>query len=89
MFVLICRDRPGALEVRKANREAHLAYLAETGIARLAGPLLDDAGAMIGSLLAVDAADRAAAEAFAAGDPYAKAGLFESVEILAWRKVIG
>jgi uncharacterized protein YciI len=89
MFVLICRDKPGHLEVRKANRDAHLAYLAETGIVRLAGPLLDDAGGMIGSMLAIEAADRAAAEAFAAADPYAKAGLFASVEIMAWKKVVG
>lgn len=89
MFVLICRDKPGHLEVRKANRDAHLAYLAETGIVRLAGPLLDDAGGMIGSMLAIEAADRAAAEAFAAADPYAKAGLFASVEIMGWKKVIG
>ncbi len=34
-------------------------------------------------------ADRAAAEAIAAGDPYAKAGLFESVEIRAFRCAIG
>jgi uncharacterized protein YciI len=89
MYVLICRDKPGHLEVRKANRDAHLAYLAETGIVRLAGPLLDDAGGMVGSMLAIEAADRAGAEAFAAADPYARAGLFASVEIMAWRKVIG
>lgn len=89
MYVLICRDKPGAIELRKANRDAHLGYLAETGIVRLAGPLLDDAGGMVGSMLAIEAADRAAAEAFAAADPYAKAGLFASVEIMAWRKVIG
>jgi uncharacterized protein YciI len=89
MFVLICRDKPGHLEVRKANRDAHLAYLAETGIVRLAGPLLDDAGAMVGSMLAIEAPDRAGAEAFAAADPYAKAGLFASVEIMGWKKVIG
>jgi uncharacterized protein YciI len=89
MFVLICRDEPGALETRKANRDAHLAYLAETGVVRLAGPLLDDDGAMVGSLLAVEVADRAAAEAFAAADPYARAGLFASVEIMGWRRVVG
>jgi uncharacterized protein YciI len=31
----------------------------------------------------------AAAEAWAAADPYAKAGLFESVTIRAWKKVRG
>jgi uncharacterized protein YciI len=44
---------------------------------------------MCGSLLILDVADRAAAEAWADGDPYAKAGLFETVEIHAWKQVIG
>ena len=88
-YVLICRDRPEAAGVRAATRDAHLAYLTASGIVALAGPLMDDAGAMNGSMLVIDAADRAAAEAFAAADPYARAGLFASVEILAWKRVIG
>ena len=32
MFALICTDKPGAIETRKANREAHLAYVAGTGV---------------------------------------------------------
>ena len=87
-FALICNDKAGALEIRKANREAHLAYLAETK-AELAGPFLDAEGNMNGSLVVIEAADRAAAEAWAANDPYAKAGLFASVEIREWKKVIG
>jgi uncharacterized protein YciI len=43
---------------------------------------------MLGSLLIVDFEDRQAAEAFAAADPYAKAGLFAQVDIVAWKKVI-
>ena len=35
------------------------------------------------------APDRAAAEAFAAGDPYAKEGVFEKVEIRPWRAALG
>jgi uncharacterized protein YciI len=35
-----------------------------------------------------DMADRAAVEAFAGNDPFAKAGLFQSTEIRRWRKVI-
>ena len=87
-FALICNDKAGALEIRKANREAHLAYLAETK-AELAGPFLDAAGNMTGSLVVIEAEDRAAAEAWAANDPYAKAGLFASVDIREWKKVIG
>ena len=33
--------------------------------------------------------DLAAAEAWAANDPYALAGLFDSVELIPWKKVIG
>ena len=87
-FALICRDKPGALEIRKANRDAHLAYAAEHPIL-IGGPMLDEAGAMTGSLLILDVETRAEAEAFAANDPYARAGLFESVEIAAWKRVIG
>ncbi|MEO0773881.1 MAG: YciI family protein, partial [Pseudomonadota bacterium] len=53
-----------------------------------AGPLLNDAGDMCGSLVVLDVPDMAAAEAFVAGDPYGKAGLFESVELIPWNKVI-
>lgn len=89
LFALIALDKPGALAVRQANRAAHLAYVEETGCVQLAGPFLNDAGEMTGSLLVLDLPDMAAAEAWAAEDPYARAGLFESVTIRQWKKVIG
>jgi uncharacterized protein YciI len=51
--------------------------------------LLDSAEQMIGSLVILDVADMAAAEAWAANDPYAKAGLFEDVQLIHWNRVIG
>ncbi len=88
-FVISCTDRPNALDVRKANRDAHLAYLkshAEQIVA--AGPTLtDDSDGMTGSVLIMAFEGPAEAEAFAAGDPYAQAGIFESVTILPWRTV--
>jgi uncharacterized protein YciI len=48
----------------------------------------DDGTRMTGSLLIMDFADRKLAEAFAANDPYNKAGLFENVVIRRWKKVI-
>jgi uncharacterized protein len=88
LFALICTDRPGGLETRLATRPSHLAYL-ETYAARLvhAGAMLDIDGRPCGSLLLIDVADRAEAEGFAAGDPYAKAGLFESTVIRPFRAV--
>lgn len=88
LIALIARDKPGALQTRKDNRDAHLAYIKETGVVSQAGPLIVD-GDMAGSLVILDVADMAAAEAWAENDPYAKAGLFESVELIEWKKVIG
>ncbi|MCA8880255.1 MAG: YciI family protein [Rhodobacteraceae bacterium] len=88
-YVLLCRDRPGALAIRKATRDSHLAYIRDTGVVTEAGPLLDADGEMAGSLVVLDVPDRAAAEAWAASDPYAKADLFADVEILTWKRVIG
>lgn len=89
LIALIARDNPGALPVRQENRPAHVDYLKSSGVVQQAGPLLDDAGEMCGSLIILDVADKAAAEAWAAADPYGKAGLFESVDLIAWNRVIG
>ena len=87
-FAVICLDKPNALELRKANRDDHVAYLKATGVAQ-AGPFVNDDGDMMGSLLILNVDTRAEAETWAAGDPYAKAGLFDSVMIQNWNKVIG
>ncbi len=88
LFALICIDKPARLDVRLASRPNHLAYL-ETYKSKLVqvGPLLDDESRPCGTLLVVDVADRAEAEGFAEGDPYAKAGLFESTVIRPFRIV--
>ncbi|MEE3358964.1 MAG: YciI family protein [Pseudomonadota bacterium] len=88
LVALFAKDKAGALQVRKDNREAHLGYIKETGVVAQAGPLIVD-GDMAGSLVILDVEDMAAAEVWAANDPYAKAGLFASVELVEWKKVIG
>ncbi len=88
-IALVARDKPGALQVRIDNRAAHLKYIEDTGIVDMAGPLLDAAGAMCGSLIVLKVDTMADAERWAAGDPYAKAGLFDTVTLTEWKKVIG
>lgn len=85
---LICIDKPGALEVRKANRADHLAYIQSTGVVEMAGPFLEGE-VMVGSLVILQVDSLQAAGDWAAGDPYAKAGLFQSVDIREWKKVVG
>jgi uncharacterized protein YciI len=88
-FALMTKDKPNALQTRMDNRDAHLAYIAETGVVEMAGPVLDEADQMCGSLIVLEVADLAAAQAWADNDPYAKAGLFSDVTLRAWKKVIG
>jgi len=86
---LIAKDKPDALGIRMATREAHVAYLKSHDIVEQAGPLMDDIGQMVGSLIILDVEDIAAAQLFADGDPYKHAGLFASVELIPWNRVIG
>ncbi|HLK26092.1 MAG TPA: YciI family protein [Caulobacteraceae bacterium] len=90
LFVMSCLDKPGSAALRAATRPAHLAYLeANPGVVRLAGPYMNDAGDSVGSMFVMQGEDRAAIEAYAADDPYFRAGLFGSVDIRPWRVVIG
>ena len=88
LYAVICRDKPGALQTRLDTRAAHLAYIEKTGIVRMAGPFIE-AGQMCGSLVVLECDSLEAAQAWAANDPYAGAGLFESVTVTEWKKVIG
>jgi uncharacterized protein len=89
LFVITCLDKPDRGPLRAATRPAHLDHIrAEAGRIAIAGPLLAaDGTTPVGSLLIIDFPDRAAVDRFAAADPYAKAGLFESVTVRAFRKV--
>ncbi len=87
LFAYWMMDRPGMAATRQAKRAEHRAYLAavESRI-HFAGPLVaEDGASIVGSLLVVDQPDRAAAEAWLADEPFAKAGLYQSPEIAAIR----
>jgi uncharacterized protein len=88
LFALVCTDKPQSLDLRLAVRPNHVTFL-ETYQDKLvqAGPLLDPDGRPAGSLLIIDVEDAAAAAGFADADPYAKAGLFESVIIRPYKSI--
>jgi hypothetical protein len=89
LFVIECADRPDGFDLRQSVRPRHLEYIATLGDKMvLAGPFLDEAERMVGSLLVVKADTLAEAETIAARDPYAEAGLFASTSVRRWRWVI-
>jgi uncharacterized protein YciI len=88
LFTVIRHDKPNSVGLRQSERPKHLIYLERvTPCITSGGALLDDEGQQIGSILIIDVADRAAAEEFAATDPYVEAGLFASTYIFPFRPV--
>lgn len=83
LFCLHCLDNEtDGAERRAATRPAHLEWVASLGeICRMAGPLLDEEGGMVGSVFLMVAENAAAARAINAQDPYSKAGVFDRVTI--------
>lgn len=89
IFVFHLLDKPGAGALRQRVRPEHKAYLAQVAdrIA-FAGPLLhDDGTTMLGSLLAIDFDDRAAAEAWLAAEPFTRAGLYAETRVHAFQNL--
>lgn len=90
LFALLCTDKPNSLQLRMDTRPDHIAWLNglnETGTLKFAGPFLDGDGKPNGSLVVIKAETAGDAEAIASADPYAKAGLFSSVDIKPWNWV--
>jgi len=90
-FIIYGEDKDDGLPIRKANRDDHLAWLKSATDVKLlaAGPWLDDEGIMRGSLLIVEATDKATVLNWMKSDPYAKAGLSKAVRIKHYKWVIG
>jgi uncharacterized protein YciI len=86
-FVIHTRDKPDGSALRAPLREAHHEYLSHyRDIIFARGPVLDDDGNhMIGSLLMLDVADRAEAEAFWVDVPFNRAGVYEWTTMERWR----
>jgi uncharacterized protein len=96
-FAIIGTDVPDSLEKRKSVRPAHierLQKLQDEGRMLVAGPFpaieSDDPGpaGFTGSLILAEFPSQAEAEAWAAADPYVAAGVYASVSIKPFRKVL-
>ncbi len=89
LYALICTDKAKSVDLRMSVRPDHVAFLQGLGdTLKAAGPFLNDEGSPIGSLVVIEAGTKQEAEAIAVEDPYAKAGLFETVEITQWNWIL-
>ena len=83
IFVFHLIDKPNATALRLELRPVHKEYLAKMGEkVAFAGPLKsDDDQEMVGSLLAIDFPDRAAANEWIRNEPFTKAGVYATVSV--------
>ena len=91
LFLVNARDKPDSLALRMENRPDHLDWAkAHAGKIRMAGPVFaDDGESFAGSTFVVEFDTLDDAKRWAAEDPYAKAGLFASVEIVPFKWLLG
>ena len=96
LYAIIARDVPNSLELRKAVRPAHvqrLQDLQETGRLVLAGPFpaidSEDPGpnGFSGSLIVAEFDSLSEAKLWASADPYVSGSVYQSSEVLPFRKV--
>ena len=85
LFVVSGRDHDNGLAHRLQVRPQHRAYyesLREDLV--LSGPYLNENGDPIGSMIVIRRELQAAAEAFAAADPFVTEGVFASLTVSRW-----
>ncbi len=96
-YVILGKDAPDSLEKRLAARPAHLQRLqalSEEGRLLLAGPLpavdAEDPGpaGYLGSVVVAEFDSLEAARAWAEEDPYLREGVFRSLEVHPFRRVL-
>jgi uncharacterized protein YciI len=88
LYIIYQEDGPGSAPLRAVARDAHFAYLERhRDILVLGGALLDEDGVTrTGSVLIINVASLAAAEAFSADEPLRRAGVFRTVRISRMRR---
>ena len=81
-FLVKAYDGSGMLEKRMEVRPSHLEGMKALGKQIIcAGGLLDEEGKMKGSALVMEFPDRAALDAYLAGEPYVVAGVWQKIEV--------
>jgi uncharacterized protein YciI len=97
LYAFICQDKENSLEKRLAARPAHverLQNLRQQGRLILAGPhpAIDNSepgpAGFTGSLIVAEFESLTDAQDWADDDPYSKAGVYQSVEVKPFNKVL-
>lgn len=90
-FLIYSEDKPESEALRQSARADHLGWLKAPAQVKLlsAGPWLDDAGIMRGSLVIVEAKSLKTVSDWLENDPYKAVGLTASTTVKPYLWVIG
>ena len=89
-YAIWATDKPDNLERRMEVRPSHLDYWGKQDVTVIyGGPKLDPDGNPCGSVLILDVSDSATAQGLAEADPYWTDGVFETLEVVPLRAVLG
>ena len=84
-FIVEYRELRSA-DARQAHRGEHIAYRKSFGAAMpLAGPIMDDVGNPIGSVIILQAKNKAEAKRLSLKDPFVQHGVFDLVSVRNFR----
>jgi hypothetical protein len=96
-YSIICKDKEDSLKLRLKTRESHLKRinsLSESGRILIAGPnpAIDSEepgqAGFTGSIIIAEFNSIEAAQKWAQEDPYMMAGVFDSIEVMPFKKVL-
>ncbi|MBL6689605.1 MAG: YciI family protein [Pseudomonadales bacterium] len=97
LYVIIAEDTPDSLEKRKASRPAHLERmkpLVDAGRVVIGGPMpaIDDENpgeaGFTGSMVIAEFGSLEEAKTWAEADPYVQAGVWGTVKVKPFKKVV-
>ena len=90
LFAVLFTDKPGHGDLRAANLEAHVQWVADhQDRVLVAGSLRTEPGTVPkGGLWVVEAASKEAVHALMQTDPFWTCGLRQGVEVLHWSKAL-
>jgi len=91
LYLAYCLDNTNSVALRNAKRDENWDYfMVHKEKLKIAGPILAEQDEKtIGSLMIIEAASHAEALHWVKQTPFAKAGLFNSIDIRPWKWVIG
>lgn len=90
-FLIICRDAPGSVDLRKEHLDGHLRHVENYWQSYVtAGPIREPGGeALVGSVFLVLADTLEEAQTLMQGDPYITCGMYETIEYKEFTNSIG